>query len=251
MAAPTSTDLHNFLLVGQSNLVGFTPTDQSPFSGYLHNGDRVWNFKLDADWDQNPSDPIMITAGSQWTILNNSLTAMGPGLFFAEKWCVDNPGEKICLVPCARGGRLMSDFVRSTSSTTMYGATLERATLASCYGPLSGMVFYQGEANAATSSNASVWSTGFTQFVSDFRSDTGLPNLPIVLVIIANPASSIASTGYPGASTVQTAQAQMKLPYVTTASNFDATLDDEIHLNGQAQYRLGYRIAAAFQKLGA
>lgn len=236
-----------FLGWGQSNMYGVTTLNLAP--RYDH-ASQIWNYQLDGNWQNPAADPICGCATSTYTVLSKN-GLLGPLMSFADQWIRFHPTHSVGLVTCAKSGRLMSDFARSTDTSTMYGAGKARFDAVASAGTITGAIMYQGEANCDTTTHRDEWLTGFTQWCADIRSDTGIPSLPIVLVKIAKFGGQT-KIDFPYNSDMKEIQSRVRISRVAIAQIDDAVLfDGEAHLDGASHKLIGTRIADAFRILGA
>jgi len=98
-----------------------------------------------------------------------------PSASFAEKVESQNSGKRIILIPCAKGDTSILEWQRNLSTGTLYGSMLNRINTVTGSGtnPLSGIIMIQGENDSLNSTDANLWASRFTQFVTDIRSDLG------------------------------------------------------------------------------
>ena len=144
---PIKSPRLNFIMAGQSNMVGFGELSELPFFPEA--------FKIHA------TEPTHGQGASC-------------GLSFAS-----DMGCEVGLIPCAVGGTKMSEWQK--------GGTLYTAMIAKCTVPVHGMIFYQGEADAALLNDANQWASRFGDFVDDVTADL---NIPIVYAQLCKPAGS-------------------------------------------------------------
>ena len=206
-----------FVLAGQSNMEGagrlseYTPLDTFG---------RVYSFGPDFKW-QVAREPI---AGN----------AVGPGLAFAHHLAA--AGRIVGLVPCARGGTGIARWQRSLGEQSLYGKCLMKTKAASVTGRIAGLLFFQGEHDAATDEGAN-WDDHFARFVKDFRADANDEGLPVVFAQIGAGSSD-------GWRTVKHRQASVSLPNVRMIKTDDLEYyPGGIHFSTKSQLEIGRRFA--------
>jgi beta-glucuronidase len=174
-------DLDIYLLVGQSNMAGRAPLDESS--------------KL--------ADPsiLMLDKNNNWVPAVDpvhfdkpDVAGVGPALSFAREM-LSGTHKKIGLIPCAVGGSPIQ--VWEPDSTYLnglhpYDDAIKRARLAMRQGTLKGIIWHQGESDNNPKA-AAVYLDKLVSLVKRFRKDLGLPNLPFVAGEIGyfNPATPI------------------------------------------------------------
>lgn len=245
MANPPALD-RIFICSGQSNMSGRAPLAGAPAHGDLSN---VWLFKPNGTWENPPTDPANDPTDATFKVLADVNSMVGPILYFADRWTRFFPTQKIGLVPCAKGGRSISAWSRSLLTNTIYGATLVRALAADDFGPLSGVIFFQGEADCNTTTDRDAWYAAFQQLVTDWRSDFATSDLAIVAAILG-PFREDRQVTSPYGDDMRVIQSRINIPRVATVPNYDATLYDDVHLDAASAQRCGFRMADAMRMLG-
>ncbi len=157
-------------------------------------------------------------------------------------------GRPVALVPCAKGGTTIGRWTPAVDRTTLYGSCVARVREAG--GQLTGMLCYQGESDAEKPpADADRWTAAFRQMATSFRQDLGKPNLPIVIVQIADRPRTDPDR-YPSWIIIQAQQAQPPLPCTAIVSSRGlARNPDDLHLTTGAQQKLGPKLAAAMARL--
>ena len=146
---PVKEKLQLYLLMGQSNMAGrgkLGPEDQTPHP-------RVLVFTLQNQWEP-AIEPI--------THDKPAILGVGPGLAFGKAMAGKQPGVTIGLVPCAFGGTPLKRWQRGGD---LYSNAVHRATLAMRDGTLAGILWHQGEADAASSTNANTYAERLAQMI--------------------------------------------------------------------------------------
>jgi hypothetical protein len=230
--------------MGQSNIDG--AADVTAFPTFA-NRDRAHRFDVSNGW--GPSSEPWNRSGPLYTVLNETSASQGsPILSFADR-LVSLRNEEVGVVASTKAGVGMGGWARNLSTSTLYGAFIERTQQALATAPaassLKGVITYIGEADSDTSSNANAWGSRYLQFVADVRSDLGMPSLPFVYTIIGpDPVSS----SWPYWATVQSVQAGLTLP--SQIGRADARdLTGAGHLDAASTVEIGRRLATALNAL--
>jgi hypothetical protein len=231
--------------MGQSNIDG--AANAALFPAFA-NRDRVHRFDVSNGW--GPAFEPWNRDGPLYPVLNEAPNASlgSPILSFADK-LVTLTGNEVGVVASTKAGIGINAWGRNLATSSLYGAFIDRTLQALMKAPagstLKGVITYIGEADADTASNAYAWGTRYLQFVSDLRSDLGMPNLPCVYVILGPDPMSPA---WPYWSTVQSVQAGLTLP--TKVGRVDARdLTGAGHLDPASTVEVGRRLAAALAAL--
>jgi hypothetical protein len=175
-----------FLLIGQSNMEG-QPASEAQ--------DRVANPRVKVlalrDCPQrNQIHDEWYTAAPSLHTCGNTL---GPGDYFAKTLADALPNNTIGLVPDAIAGvdidifrkgvvsARRSEFVLppDNQGSSAYETVIARAKLAQRVGVIRGVLFHQGESDAATAALQQAWPGKVQGLVQDIRSDLGLASADV------------------------------------------------------------------------
>ncbi|RZC48019.1 hypothetical protein C5167_040967 [Papaver somniferum] len=229
-------DKNIFILAGQSNMAG---------RGGVVND--VWDGIIPSECKPNPSI-IRFNSHHRWVeaqeplhidIDFNKTCGVGPGMVFANTLLqMMDSRTTIGLVPCAIGGTRISEWDRGTR---LYNMLITRSLLSLMEGGrILGVLWYQGESDTVSPTDAESYGDNLKKFISDFRADLHLPLLPFIQV-------ALASTEGPYKGIVRKAQLEMDLPNVWTVDADGLPLGpDGIHLSTRAQVRLGRMFAEGY-----
>jgi hypothetical protein len=232
-----------YILAGQSNMSGrgivpqVTPTELAPDPKImLYGNDGVWRVA---------SEPLDTATGQIDPVSVDTNAGVGPGLAFAKMVQARDPRRPIILVPCAKGGTSLKQWSPDPSRATLYRSCLARVREVMPRGRLAGLLWYQGESDARDQASASQWGEGFETLMTDFRTDLAAPNLPFLMIGIADPPKvGRFADQFPFWSIVQQEQAKMtgtNLHYVSAVGL--EKLDDDLHLSTKGQIDLARRMA--------
>jgi hypothetical protein len=237
-----------FLLMGQSNMSGrgdlAALPQQVPDPNILLFGND--------DVLKAAAEPLDSPAGQIDMVSADNLAAVGPGLSFARTLRTNFGPRSIILVPCAKGGSSLAQWSPNPTPSTLYGSCLRRAKAAITEGAeLGGVLWYQGETDAASLSETALWPSRMATLVFRLRQDLRSPALPWVVVGLAD-SPAAGSRPYPGWSEIQRAQLRLprqirNLAHVSAAGL--STNADNLHLDTVAQEQLGPKLAAAIMGL--
>ncbi|MDB4537920.1 sialate O-acetylesterase, partial [Akkermansiaceae bacterium] len=182
---PIKEKLHIYLLIGQSNMQGasgaVSPSNpvHAPVPRIVKFGSRV-GMEQQFVTGGHPLISLAWTPGS----------AIGMGLEFGKTLLAaeTDPEVVICLINHALGTTAIQywepDAIAQDGST-LYNNAVQRATDASQYGVVKGVLWHQGEYNAnAAQTNPSpepeLYATRLQALVDNLRNDLGNPSLPFV-----------------------------------------------------------------------
>ncbi|KAG5627440.1 hypothetical protein H5410_012658 [Solanum commersonii] len=226
-----------FLLAGQSNMSGL--------GGVLKN---IWDGIVPSECSPNPAI-LKLDANLQWVEATEPLHAdidvnvtcgIGPGMPFAnyllnKTSCLGIVG----LVPCAMAGNKISEWQKGTF---LYNQLVMRAKASTVqeYGVIRAMLWYQGESDTMSQSDANSYKEKMQQFFTDLRNDVGMPRLLIIQV-------ALASGGKHYTEIVREAQLNPDLANVVTVDAKGLQLQkDNLHLTASSQVLLGHMMVDAF-----
>jgi Carbohydrate esterase, sialic acid-specific acetylesterase len=178
---------------------------------------------------------------------------VGPGLWFADTLAGLQPGRQIGVVPVARNGSSMAEWMPSMTQEEWYGYAISQAFAAvrACNGQIKGVLWYQGEAETMQWINVKLYSPRMHTLFSSFRQDFGNPFLPIVFTQLG-PNPNNPSYAYWGAIQIwQQAIANATWPNISmvTAKDLQPIPGNPYHLDATSQITLGGRMAQAMYQL--
>jgi hypothetical protein len=230
LTANAQTDI--YIMAGQSNMIG-VQGGQTP----TQNPSNLFAMAHDGSWVQ-ARDPLYTGGG------------VGPGVAFADR-LASLTGNPIGVVPCAVSGSSLSQWMPDYTTYTLYGCMLNRARIASQFGTIRGLVWYQGEADTMDRNNVELYSARMHVLFQAIRSDLGIPDLPIIFVQLGPDPHNQA---YPYWYTIQAWQAAIGRAHprrigMVTAADLHAIPGNPFHLDLQSQIVLGGRIADAMYNL--
>jgi hypothetical protein len=163
-----------FLLFGQSNMWGVPNPQQQDLA--INPRVEVLTINACATQQANqwkPAQPPLhgcvgqIGTGGQGP-------GVGPGDYFAKTVADAFPNDTILLVPGAVPGVSINTFQRGQQN---YTNLLNRARMAQQRGEIRGMIFHQGESDAAQPNG---WPMLVKNVVDALRSDLGIPEVPFI-----------------------------------------------------------------------
>lgn len=236
-----------FILAGQSNMVGWAPLPEEKETDpriYVFGNDYQWHLASDpVDSPINQVDPVSL----------DRIAYFGPSMAFAFASLDRDPQVLIGLIPCAKNSSAIGQWQKDLSDQTLYGSCLKRARAASTMGQISGILFFQGEADALDpvlypdpEPNPFNWSGLFTAFVTDIRKDLGEPDLPVVYAQIGSNASPEAFSNW---EVVREQQSSIQIPMTAMITTDDLPLLDGVHFTAESYRTIGERFAEAYWNL--
>lgn len=236
-----------FILAGQSNMVGWAPVPEDVVTD-----PRLYVFSNDYHW-RVASEPVDDAYDQVDQVSLDRIAFFGPSMAFALASLERHPQALIGLIPCAKNSSAIGQWQRDLSDQSLYGSCLKRALAASPMGELSGILFFQGEADAVDpilepdpKPNASEWDVLFTQFITDFRKDLGQPDLPVVFAQLG---STLAIDAFTNWELVKEQQLSVELPMTTMITTDDLSLLDGVHFTAESYKVIGERFAEAYWNL--
>lgn len=174
-----------FILGGQSNMAGRGGVEKDPntqkmvWDGIVppkcQPNKSILRFSANSVWEE-AHEPL------HWDIDVNKTNGIGPGMPFAHEILAKagNKSGVIGLVPCAIGGTHLREWVKGTQN---YTRLINRIKASEAQGgKIQGLLWYQGESDAAVEEESKFYESNLTKFYTDLRTDTNHPDLPIILV---------------------------------------------------------------------
>jgi hypothetical protein len=243
--------LRLFILAGQSNMSGRGDVPQSAQSRENKNL-RIYAFGNDYQW-KLATEPIDDPRGQVDKVSEDSGAGFSPALSFATALLKRYPDIVIGLIPCAKGSTSIHQWRRSLSDNTLYGACLKRVRVASVMGNVAGILFFQGESDAMDPKQypelglmPNQWASEFTAFVGNWRSDLGLPGLPVVFAQLGTNATPDDFINW---AIVKEQQRTVELPFCAMITTDDLALKDTVHFTTESYQTIGKRFAEAYVNL--
>jgi len=169
-ASGSGATFHVFLLLGQSNMAGYSKAQAAD----KVEDPRIKVLGFDAcaatGREQDKWDVAVPPLHECWN------GALGPGDYFAKTLINVVPaGDTIGLVPCAISGEKIETFLKVGGSK--YSWIVARAKLAQqAGGVIDGILFHQGESNCGDAA----WPGKVSTLVTDLRNDLKLGNAPFL-----------------------------------------------------------------------
>ncbi|MCT7951383.1 sialate O-acetylesterase [Ancylothrix sp. C2] len=235
-----------FILAGQSNMSG-----RGELLPEITDA-RIVVFGNDYEWHL-AAEPVDGATGQIDKVSQDFHAGYSPAFSFAKQLLKYNSHHMIGLIPCAKGGSSIAEWQRNLSEKSLYGSCLKRVKLAATKGKISGVLFFQGEADALKPKpNAKFppfpgrWAAKFTRFVDDFRGDLSQPDLPVVFAQIG---STKSPKLYINWQEVQRQQEEVNLSSAAMIYTRDLPLKDDVHFTTASYQKIGERFANQFWQL--
>lgn len=231
---PPKEKFHLYLLMGQSNMAGrgrMTEADRQPVP-------RVWMPDKDNQW---------VPAAHPLHQDKPEIAGVGLGIDFAKRMCRADRSVHVGLIPCAFGGTPLS---RWSKGGDLYETAVKRAKIAMADGTLRGVLWHQGESDAARPETADTYGDRLAQMIADLRADLESPNLPFVAGRLGE--FFVQSGKAPHAETVDAALRDLPNRVENTACVSVKGLDhqgDVVHFSADALRELGKRYASEMTRM--
>jgi hypothetical protein len=237
--------LHLFILAGQSNMSGRGDIPQTAAAP----NPRIYVFGNNYQW-RLAAEPIDDPHDQVDKVSEDKNAGYSPALSFAETIVERRPEMSIGLIPCAMDSTTIHDWERNLSDKTLYGSCLKRARAASTMGSVAGVLFFQGESDALDPKknpdlllSPDQWADKFTVLINDWRSDLGLPELPVVFAQIG---TNTRPNRYPNWKAIQQQQSSVRLQFCKMITTDDLALGDTVHFTTKSYQIIGKRFAEAY-----
>lgn len=237
-----------FSLIGQSNMVGFTP-----FDGAAPYPDQVFQVARTGRASGGTNDEI-VPAQTLLDHHDGSAGFMGLALQFAIDHMAANPHERVLLVPDARSstGFADNDWNRGNS---YYNSAVSRLNTLFAANPdyeFCGFLWHQGESDAGSAADADAYAGRLDQMIADIRADVTAATETTPFVVGGMVPAWVA--GDANRQTVQAALSGTPTRVGGTAfvdSSGLAPQADGIHFDAASLRILGARYLAALDMLKA
>jgi len=237
ISLPGKENFYIFILAGQSNMAG---------RGFVQPKDTV-------------SSPMVLTMSrnDEWVYAKEPLhyyepfrTGLDCGLSFGKKLAGLYKNKiTIGLVPCAVGGSSIEQWIANSTyrGVTLYSNLINKARKAAAYGTIKGVLWHQGETNAATG-NYENYKEKLEQFFTKLRNDLGNPHLPIYAGQLA-PFLDRKTNPYADSvnNDLQRLSSAFENFYVINTDDLKPK-SDSVHFNSQSQRIMGERFARLVYK---
>jgi len=223
-----------FLLGGQSNMVGnFTLSSELPAAL------------------QDPQADVLYYPGALTTLRPGFGLEFGPEVSFGRSVADAFPAETFCLIQRAvNGSSLLVSWNPATGTSyaafrTRVESGLAALTAAGHSYEIVGMLWTQGEAEAANGTTTPTYQAALNEFIADVRSRYG-PNLPFFVSRLSSGQTSIPANGL---STIRAAQEAVATndPHTYLVDTDAITLgSDNVHFSSAGQVSLGQAFGLAY-----
>jgi hypothetical protein len=235
---PARSQLHLFLLVGQSNMAGrgdVEPSDRQPIANVL---------AVNAAGDWVPAiDPL------HW---DKPGAGVGLARSFAVHYLESHPGVSVGFIPAAVGGSPISSWAPGAyyaeTKSHPYDDALARARPALGRGTLTGILWHQGESDRSAEL-APRYERALSELIARFRHDLNAPKVPFLIGQLGQFAGAPWDEH---AKSIDRAQRQIASSVPFTAfvpSHGLAAKPDNLHFDAPALREFGRRYAVAFAEL--
>lgn len=233
------TNLHLFLLAGQSNMAGrgkITDEDRQPHP-------RVLVFNKAGEW---------VPAVAPLHFDKPGIAGVGLGRTFAIDYAEKNPHVTVGLIPCAVGGSSLDawqpDGFHESTQSHPYDDCMARMRHALRAGELKGILWHQGESDS-NPTRSKTYQAKLDELFKRFRTEFDSPDVPIVIGQLGQ---------FPekpwDESRQLVDQAHQSLPERMTNTIFVHSdglqhKGDQTHFSAEAYREFGHRYFQAFQQL--
>lgn len=225
--ATVPADLELFLLIGQSNMAGrgaVEPQDRVPHPRvFMMNKRYAWVPAVDPLHSDKPA-----------------LIGVGLASTFARVIAEESPEVAVGLIPAAFGGTSLDEW---KPGGPLYNNALDRAKEAMAQGRLAGILWHQGESDAAPEL-AATYPERFAAMIAQLRKDLGAEEVPVVVGEIGR--------FVVGGEAINAALARVpdRVPRCALVSTEGLTdQGDQLHFDTASFRELGRRYAKAWKGL--
>ncbi|KAL5056308.1 hypothetical protein RYX36_036990 [Vicia faba] len=231
-----------FILSGQSNMAGRGGVIKNPH----HTPNKRWNGLIPPECSPDPSI-LRFSAALKWEqaleplhadIDTKKVCGVGPGMVFANAIRKSVPGE-LGLVPCAVGGTAIKEWARGEELYENMVKRVKESVKGDENAEIKALLWYQGESDTSSEHDAEAYKLNMENLIHNVRQDLDSPSLPIIQVALAS--------GFEYIEKVREAQKGINIPNVVSVDAKGLQLkEDNLHLNTEAQIKLGHMLAQSF-----
>ncbi|MDZ7719814.1 MAG: sialate O-acetylesterase [Balneolaceae bacterium] len=234
---PTKENIWVFMLAGQSNMAGrgkVEPMDTIP-------DPRILTINKNGN---------LIIAKEPLHFYEPKMTGLDCGLSFGKELLKHIPDSiSILIIPTAVGGSSINQWINDSThrNISLYSNFREKLKIGQQYGMIKGILWHQGESDAATKEKIDAYSNQLKKLFGLFRSEAGNSTLPILIGELGS--FSIWDENW------QALNEQIR-EYIETDSNayLIKTTDlnhkgDKVHFDSEGQRKLGERFAEKFNQI--
>ncbi|MEM8735362.1 MAG: sialate O-acetylesterase [Planctomycetota bacterium] len=234
-----ATDLHLFVLAGQSNMAG--------------------RGRVEAEDKTEDSRILVLGPSNQWQVAVDPLhfdkpKIVGVGLArsFAKDYLDRHPGVRVGLIPCAVGGSPIRTWepgaLHESTGAHPFDDCITRVRSAMQSGTLKGILWHQGESDS-NQENAPQYERKLARLFDVLRGRFDAPNLPIIVgqmgVFPARPWDSFRK---------EVDRVHKRLSRLIPRCEFVSSLGlthkgDEVHFNSASYRELGHRYFQAYERI--
>ncbi len=234
---PPKDKLDLYLLIGQSNMAGRGILDTQQTLSRSH----VFKFSARSAWAYG-IEPLHTD--------KPPVAGAGLGMSFARQMVEASPKSNIGLIPCAVGG---TPLQRWQKGGDLYEQALVRAKAAMTNGTLKGILWHQGEGDAASEATASTYAARLSQMVKDLRADLGAGDVPFLAGKLGEFLKKEGKDGQPSYWPLVNEQIASLPSLVPNCAVVESTglvhKGDWVHFDTPSLREFGDRYAAAMKKL--
>ena len=232
--AEVPDDMTLFLLVGQSNMAGRGLVSKECRS-VLKN---AYKLTRDDKW---------VRAGTP-VHFDRKTCGVGIAESFVQAFHKDNPGRPVGLIPCAVGGSNSATWSpeppHGIVGVNFYRA-VARARKAMKHGRLAGILWHQGEGDAARcETNTEYYPRRLKAIAEAFRRELAMPDVPFIVGEIGGLPANHAKVMNP---LLSAAAAGIEKCALVPAADLTGCLSDRVHFDTPSYYVLGARYYARWK----
>lgn len=225
--------MKSILIAGQSNMAG---------RGFVTEVPAIYN------------ENIQMLRNGRWQMMaepinyDREVAGVGPSSSFAQTWSMDNPGEKLGIIPSAEGGSSIDEW---HPSGVLARHAISEAKFALESSELIAILWHQGE-NDSLEKRYESYQDKLEEVFAHFRTELDMPELPI---IIGELPDFLGKNGF-GQSATEFKEINRILhlvaekdpnTFLVSAEKLVAN-PDGIHINAISQRKFGLRYYRAFRQ---
>ncbi len=231
---PDKENIWVFVLAGQSNMAGraqVEPNDTIP-------NERIFSI--------NKYDDLII-AKEPLHFYEPTMTGLDCGLSFGKEIINQIPDSiSILLIPAAIGGSSISQWMNDSTfrNVTLYSNFKEKLQIGKKYGSIKGILWHQGESDAATTETIQVYDNQLKELFTLFRKETDDLSLPIFIGELGSYSKNDENWQAINKKIKEYTETDPNAYLINTADLNDN--GDRVHFDSEGQRKMGIRFAEKF-----
>ncbi|MCC5906480.1 MAG: sialate O-acetylesterase [Balneolaceae bacterium] len=223
-----------FVLAGQSNMAGraqVEPNDTIP-------NERIFSINKNGE---------LILAKEPLHFYEPTMTGLDSGLSFGKELINQIPDSiSILLIPTAVGGSAISQWIHDSTfrNVTLFSNFKEKMQIGKKYGSIKGILWHQGESDAATTETIQIYDNQLKELFTLFRTEADDFSLPIFIGELGSFSENDDNWQAINKKIKEYTETDPNAYLIKTADFNDK--GDRVHFDSEGQRQMGIRFAEKF-----